>query len=160
MMETDERTGVAKAAATADSALQDGKQALSAARQSLLKATRLQEDVKKKKAELQKLRDTAYAVAVEDDEVQDEDDEGAEDETNGNPNLTSLADIEARFESTQEEASRAHTLADRAAAAALVAVATSVLVKAAKKMQKQAGIAAAAHARPSAPLQDITNHVS
>ena len=151
----------AKAAANADLALQDGKQALSAARQSLLNATRLQEEVKNKKAELQKLRDTAYAVAVEDDEVPGEDDEGAEDETDGDPNLASLQYIEARLQTTQEEATRAHTSADRAAVAALVAVATSALAKAAKtKIQKQAGIAAAAHARPSAPLQDITNHVS
>lgn len=154
-----------KKQAAAASALQDGKQALSVARQSLLKDSRLQEELKKKKAELQKLRDTAYAVAVEDDnELQDENDEGEEEETNGDPNLASLADVEAMFEILQEEASRVHTLADRAAADALVAVATSVLVKAAKKQQKRADVAAAARAsaaaRPSAPLQYVTNNVS
>ena len=107
------------------------------------------------------MREAAQAVAMEDDEEPelDDDEEGALEEPDDS-SLSPLADVEARLKEATEATNECLTLADQAAVSALVAVATSVLVKAMRKEQKQALAAAnraTARSRAAAPLQDITN---
>ena len=154
-------TTIGKAMEKAQTSLENGRHVVRLARLHLVEAQKCRDEVKNKELELQVMREAAQAVAMEDDEEPelDDDEEGALEEPDDS-SLSPLADVEARLKEATEATNECLTLADQAVVSALVAVATSVLVKAMRKEQKQALAAAnraTARSRAAAPLQDITN---
>jgi hypothetical protein len=154
---------VEKAASSAHKAWQLATQAKKKVRGELLVISQGRSNLRMKEADLQRLREAAAVVALEDEdsEVEEVDEEeAASNQDSHDPCAVALTNLEARYEAGKGGVQAACNLAVEAAADVLCAAARVVIVKALERARKQSAATpnrVAARGHVAAPLVDVSN---